>query len=120
MEDFLTIPDDRRDQVQSETTIKWSIALPKDPLALPTKEQYDTLTHSIGVQCVPTLLFAADPSGDPKVNPISYLFQENTFQTYGFQYKPEALRHRKPPIVAPGEPNPSMNARQGRVMAPSL
>ena len=116
MEDFLTVPDDRRDQVQSETTIKWSMALPKDPLALPTKEQYETLTNAMGVQCVPTLLFA----GDAKVNPLAYLFQESTFQTYGFRYKPEALRHRKPPVVAPGEPNPSMNARQGRIIAPSL
>lgn len=120
MEDFLTVPDDRRDSVQAETTIKWSMALPKDPLALPTKEQYEALTQSMGVQCVPTLLFADDPSGDKKGNPLSYLFQEKTFQTYGFRYKPEALRHRKPPVVAPGEPNPSMNARQGRIVAPSL
>lgn len=120
MEDFLTVPEDRRDQIQAETTIKWSMALPKDPLVPPTKEQYDSLTNSIGVQCVPALLFVADSSGDTSANPLAYLFQENTFQTYGFRYKPEALRYRKPPVVAPGEPNPSMNARQGRVMAPSL
>ncbi len=113
-EDFLTVPEDRRDQVQSETTTKWSMALSKDPLTLPTKEEYETLTNSIGVQCVPTLLFVPDKDVP------TYLFQDNTFGTYGFRYKREALRHRKPPVVAPGEPNPRMNARQGRVVAPSL
>lgn len=115
MEDFLTVPDDRKDQVQSETTTKWSIALPKDPLAVPTKEQYDTLTTTFGIQCVPTLLFLQDKDKDTR-----YLFEEKTFKTYGFRYKPEALRYRKPPVVAPGEPNPSMNARQGRIVAPTL
>jgi len=114
MEDFLTVPEDRRDQVQGETTTKWSMALPKDPMAVPTKEEYDTLTATMGVQCVPTLLFLPDKDAP------TYLFQDTTFKTHGFRYKREALRHRKPPVVAPGEPNPGMNARQGRVMAPTI
>jgi hypothetical protein len=123
MEDFLTIPDDRKEQTQSETTTKWSMALPKDPLAVPTKEQYDTLTATMGVQCVPTLLFLPDSDASSSSSSSSfpsYLFEEKTFKQYGFRYKPEALRQRRPPVVAPGEPNPSMNARQGRIIAPTL
>lgn len=110
-EDFLTVPDDRKDQVQGETTQKWSIALPPNPTQSVTKEAYHTLTKSFGVHCIPALLF----------DPVSaYLFQESEFKTYGFRYKTEALRYHKPPVVSPGEPNPSMNARQGRLVAPSL
>lgn len=111
VEDYLSVPDDRKDQVQGETTQKWSIALPSNPIQMPTKEIYDKLTTSIGVQCVPALLF--DPT------PLSFLFQD-VFKTYGFRYKSEALRYKKPPVVSPGEPNPSMNARQGQLVPPSV
>jgi hypothetical protein len=115
VEDYLMVPDDRREQVQGETTQKWSIALPTNPIQMPTKEAYDKLTTSIGIHCVPALIF--DPMATP---PSSYLFQDTTFKTYGFRYKPDALRYRKPPVVVPGEPNPSMNARQGQLVPPSL
>ena len=104
-EDYLMVPDDRKEQVQGETTQKWTIALPSNPIQTPTKEIYDKLTTTFGVHCLPTILF--DPVS-------SYLFQD-MFKTYGFRYKPKALRYRKPPVVSPGEPNPSMNARQGRI-----
>lgn len=115
-EDFLTVPDDRKDTVQGETTQKWTLALPSNPTQSVTKEVYTTLTKTFGVQCVPTILF--DASSTPLTS--SYLFQEDEFKTYGFRYKKESLRYRKPPVVAPGEPNPSMNARQGRLVPPSL
>ena len=110
-EDFLTVPDDRKGQVQGETTQKWTIALPPNPIQPVTKEIYQKLTTTYGVHCVPTVLF--DPTN-------TYLFQDTTFKKYGFRYKPEALRHRAPLVVSPGEPNPSMNARQGRLIAPSI
>lgn len=115
VEDYMMVPSDRMEQVRGETTQKWSIALPNNPIQMPTKEVYDKLATSIGVQCIPTLLF--DPAAFP---PASHLFQEQTFKTYGFRYKPDALRYRKPPVVVPGEPNPSMNARQGQLVPPSL
>lgn len=110
-EDFLTVPDDRKSQVQGETTQKWTIALPPNPTQPITKEVYQTLTTTYGVHCVPAVLF--DPT-------YAYLFQDTTFKIYGFRYKPEALRYRKPPVVSPGEPNPSMNARQGQLVPPSI
>ena len=111
VEDFLMVPDDRMEQVKGETTQKWTIALPSNPIQMPTKEIYDKLVK-MGVHCVPALLF--DPSA-----PASHLFQD-IFKTYGFRYKPDGLRYRKPPVVVPGEPNPSMNARQGQLVPPSI
>lgn len=110
-EDFLTIPEDRKEQAKGEITQKWTIALSPNPIQAPTKETYDTLALTYGVQSQPTILF--DPSQ-------AFLYTDTTFKTYGFRYKPEALRYRKPPVVSPGEPNPSMNARQGELRAPSL
>ena len=110
-EDFMTIPDDRKDQVQGETQQKWTIALPSNPIQPITKEAYDTLTLTLGVQCVPAILFDSA---------YSYLFQDTTFKKYAYRYKSDALRYRKPPVVSPGEPNPSMNARQGRLVSPTI
>lgn len=110
-EDFMTVPDDRKESVQGETTLKWTITLSSDPMKSPTKDVYDKLATTYGVQCVPTNLFDKDNL---------YLFEEKTFKKYGFYYKPDALRYRKPPVVVPGEPNTSMNARQGRLVPPSL
>lgn len=110
-DDFMMVPDDRKESVQGETTLKWTIALPSDPIKSPSKDVYNKLTTTYGVQCIPTILF--DKEND-------YLFQDNTFKKYGFYYKPDALRYRKPPVVVPGEQNPSTNARQGRLLVPSI
>jgi hypothetical protein len=111
VEDFMSIPDDRKESVQGETTLRWTIALPQNPIEIPTKEVYDKVTTTYGVHCIPTILF--DKSN-------KYLFEENQFKRHGFRYKPTPLRYRKPPVVTPGEPNPSMNARGGKLVAPSI
>jgi len=48
------------------------------------------------------------------------MFTDKTFKKYGFIPKPEPLRYVKPPIVIPAEPNPSMNANQGKIRAPTI
>ncbi len=111
VEDFMNVPDDRKESVQGETTLRWTIALPQNPIQNPTKEVYQKVTSVYGVQCIPTILF--DESN-------SYLFEDATFKRYGFRYKPANLRYRKPPVVTPGEPNPNMNARGGRLIPPSI
>jgi hypothetical protein len=110
-EDFMTVPDDRKDQIQGETMQKWTMALPPNPVQPVTKEVYDKLTTTFGIQCIPAVLFDSS---------YNYLFQDTTFKTYGFRYKSDTLRYRRPPVVSPGEPNPSMNARQGRLIAPTI
>jgi len=111
VEDFMSIPDDRKESVQGETILRWTIALPQNPIEIPTKEVYDKVTTTYGIHCIPTIIF-------DKTN--KYLFEENQFKRHGFRYKPAPLRYRKPPVVTPGEPNPSMNARGGKLLAPSI
>jgi hypothetical protein len=111
VEDFMAIPDDRKETIQGETTLRWTIALPQNPIETPTQEVYDKITSIYGVHCVPTVLF--DPSN-------AYLFEEAKFRRYAFRYKPAALRYRKPPIITPGQPNPTMDTNQGMLKAPGL
>jgi len=110
-EDYQMIPSDRKEQVQADTTLRWTICLPQDPAVPISKEAYEKITSTYGVHCVPIVLF-------DEAN--TFMFQEATFKKYGYQFKPKALRYRKPPVVVPGEPNPSMNARGGKLLPPSL
>ncbi len=105
LEDLHTIPDDRKEQVKAETTQRWTLALPANPLQPITPEQYKQLT-ALGVHALPTLLF------DPQQ---AFFFQPDLYKVYGWRYKPAALRYKKPPVVSPGEPNPALNANQGKV-----
>lgn len=119
VEDYLSVPDDRKDQVKGETTQKWSIALSSNPIQMPTKEVYETLTTTYGVQCVPALLF--DPALlTAAAAGSSHLFQDQTFKKYSFRYKPEALRYKRPPVVSPGQPNPSIDMKEGRLSLSGL
>lgn len=110
-EDFMNVPEDRKENVQGETKIKWTIALPSNPQTSAKKDVYEKLTATYGVQCVPTILFDKDND---------YLFQDTTFKKYGFYYKPDALRYRKPPVVIAGEANTNMNANGGNLPPPTI
>jgi hypothetical protein len=110
VEDFTVIPPDRSDEVVEHTKLKWTICLPKDPLAPVSSQVYQDITKTFGVNCVPAVLF------DPMAN--DFMFSDPLFKTYGFQPKPEPLRYIKPPIVTPAQPNPSTDAKQGMLRAP--
>lgn len=110
-EDFMTVPADRNDSVVEQTKMRWTICLPKDPSKDVTADMFQAIVTKYGVHCVPTNLF--DPGN-------TYLFTEGTFKTYSYQPKPEPLRYIKPPVITPGEPNPSTNANQGKLRAPVL
>ena len=110
VEDYTVIPPDRSDEVVEQTKLKWTICLPKDPLAPVSSKVYQDITKTFGVNCVPAILF------DPMAN--DFLFSEPLFKTYGFQPKPEPLRYIKPPIVTPAQPNPSTDAKQGMLRSP--
>jgi len=111
VEDYTVIPPDRSDEVVEQTKLKWTICLPKDPLAPVSSKVYQDITKTFGVNCVPAILF------DPMAN--DFLFSEPLFKTYGFQPKPEPLRYIKPPVVTPAQPNPSTDAKQGMLRSPS-
>jgi hypothetical protein len=111
-EDYVIIPSDRAEDVIDNTKFRWTICFSKDPSISVTKEVYDKITSTYGVHCVPTLLF------DTTNN--KYMFSDKLFKTYSFIPKPEPLRYIKPPVIIPAEPNPSTNANQGKLRAPTI
>lgn len=111
-EDFMTIPTDRVEEIADSTKLRWTVCFSQDPSKSVTKDIYNKITSTIGVHCVPIQLF------DTKNN--EFMFKDNTFKTYSFIPKPEPLRYIKPPVVIPAEPNPSTNAKQGLLRAPTV
>jgi len=110
-EDYMYIPSDRKDQVVDETKLRWTICLSKDPSEPISKDIYEKITNTYGIHSAPIILFD---------DQNKFMFTDKTFKTYCFIPKPLALRYIKPPIVTPGEANPSMNARQGKLLAPTI
>lgn len=111
VEDYMTIPTDRVDEVVENTKLRWTICLTKDPTIPVTKDAYTRVTGSFGVNCIPSMLFD---------NSNEFMFTDKTFKTYSYIPKPESLRYIKPPIVIPAEPNPNTNANQGILRAPTI
>lgn len=111
VEDYLTIPSDRSEEVIENTKLRWTICLTKDPTVPVSKNDFIKVTNTFGVNCIPAMLF--DNSND-------FMFTDTTFKTYSFMPKPEPLRYIKPPIVIPAEPNPSTDAHQGLLRAPTI
>jgi len=110
-EDYMTIPADRTEEAVDNTKLRWTICLSRDPSQPVTKEVYDKITSTYGVNCVPIQLFDINNS---------FMFTDKTFKTYSFMPKPEPLRYTKPGVVIPGEANPSMNANQGKLISPTI
>ena len=111
-EDYMIVPADRADEVAENTKLRWTVCLSRDPSTPVTKDTYNKITSTFGVHCVPATLFDTAAS--------DFLFKDNTFKTYSFIPKPEPLRYIKPPVVVPAEPNPSTDAKQGLLRAPTI
>lgn len=111
VEDYLNIPSDRADEVIENTKLRWTICLTRDPTMPVSKADYLKVTNTFGVNCIPSMLF-----GDNN----DFMFTDTTFKTYSYMPKPEPLRYIKPPVVIPAEPNPSTNANQGLLRAPTM
>jgi hypothetical protein len=111
-EDFMVIPPDRTDEIAEATKLRWTICFSQDPSKSVTKDTYNKITSTFGVHCVPIMLFNTAES--------EFMFTDKTFKTYSFIPKPEALRYIKPPVVIPAEPNPSTDAKQGLLRAPTI
>ena len=111
VEDYLSIPSDRVDEVVENTKLRWTICLTRDPTTAVSKSDYLKVTNSFGVNCIPAMLFGENND---------FMFTDTTFKTYSYMPKPEPLRYIKPPVVIPAEPNPSTNANQGILRAPTI
>jgi hypothetical protein len=104
VEDYLVIPTDRKEEAVNQTKLRWTICLSKDPSIPVSKKDYETVTNTYGVNCIPIQLF--DKQND-------FMFTEQTFKTYSFQLKPPALRYTKPGIIVAGQANTAMDSNQG-------
>ncbi len=111
-EDYMVIPPDRTEEVADSTKLRWTICFSQDPSKSVTKDTYNKITSTFGVHCAPILLFDVNNNG--------FMFTDDTFKTYSFKPKPEELRYIKPPVVVPAEPNPSTDAKQGLLRAPTI
>ena len=108
----MIIPSDRTDEIAENTKLRWTICFSQDPSKSVTKDTYNKITSTFGVHCVPILMFDTEGS--------AFMFTDDTFKTYSFIPKPEPLRYIKPPVVIPAEPNPSTDAKQGLLRAPTI
>jgi hypothetical protein len=111
-DDFTIIPSDRTDEIVEQTKLRWTICFSRDPSISVTADVYNKITSTYGVHCVPIILF------DTVAN--SFMFTDKLFKTHSFIPKPEPLRYIKPPVVIPAEPNPSTDAKQGLLRAPTI
>jgi hypothetical protein len=111
-EDFMIIPSDRAEEIADSTKLRWTVCLSQDPSKSVTKDTYNKITNTFGVNCVPIQLF--------DIQNNDFMFTDSTFKTYSFIPKPESLRYIKPPIVIPAEPNPSTDAKHGLLRAPTI
>jgi hypothetical protein len=107
--DYMSIPEDRTDDIVETTKLRWTICLQTDPSNVTDSDTYNKITSSYGVNCIPIQIF--DKNND-------FMFSDNTFKKYSYTIKPENLRYVKPPIVIPGEPNPGTDAKGGKLRGP--
>lgn len=110
-ENYTIIPSDRIETVADETKLRWTICLSQDPEKPIDKKIYNIITNKVGVHCAPVQIFDKDNK---------FMFTDKTFKTYSYIPKPKELRYIKPPIVIPGEPNPSTDAKQGMLRSPTI
>ncbi len=111
VQDYLIIPSDRVEDVANDTKLRWTICLQKNPSQPVSQADYNKVTQTFGIHCIPIQLFS---------DTEDFIFGNNLFNTASFIPKPEALRYVKPPIVIPGEPNPNTNANQGMLRSPTI
>ena len=78
-DDFMKIPSTQKSDIIGQTRNKWTICLSADPSIPVSKETFQSVTSTYGVQCVPAHLFDVQAS--------AYLFTDNLFKTYGFKPK---------------------------------
>jgi hypothetical protein len=111
-EDYMIVPADRTDEVAEATKLRWTVCFSKDPSQPVSKDTYNKITSTFGVNCVPIMMFNTDAN--------DFMFTDQAFKKYSFMPKPEPLRYIKPPVVIPAEPNPSTDAKQGLLRTPTV
>jgi hypothetical protein len=59
-EDYMIVPADRTDEVAEATKLRWTVCFSKDPSQPVSKDTYNKITSTFGVNCVPIMMFNTD------------------------------------------------------------
>ena len=95
-DEYLNIPPRESAVSKLNTTNKWTICLPSNPLKPVSESTFTSITNTFGVHCVPITLF--DTSND-------FMFSTTYFEKYSFRPKPKELRRAAPKAIIPAIPN---------------
>jgi hypothetical protein len=110
-DEYYNIPDTESATFKINTTNKWTMCLPSNPLQPVSESTFTSITDKFGVHCVPITLF--DTSND-------FMFTEKYFKTYSFIPKPKALRRAPPKAIVPGVSSQNKNSYGGQLMTPVI
>lgn len=110
-DEYKNIPVSESATYKMNTTNKWTMCLPSNPLQ-PVPESTSTyITDTFGVHCVPISLF--DTSND-------FMFTDKYFKKYSFRPKPKELRRAPPKTIVPGKAPMNQNSNGGQLRPPEL
>lgn len=110
-DEYYNIPDSESATFKINTTNKWTMCLPSNPLQPVSESTFTSITDKFGVQCVPITLF--DTSND-------FMFTDKYFKTYSFRPKPKELRRAPPKAIVPGVSSQNKNSYLGQLMTPTI
>jgi hypothetical protein len=108
-DEYYNIPDAEAATFKVNTTNKWTMCLPPNPLQPVSEKTFTSITDKFGVQCVPITLF--DTTND-------FMFTEKYFNKYSFRPKPKALRRAPLQAIVPGVTSDNKNSYKGQLMPP--
>ena len=110
-DEYKNIPVSESATYKMNTTNKWTMCLPSNPLTPVPETTYTYITDTFGVHCVPISLF--DTSND-------FMFTEARFKTYSYRPKPKELRRAPPKTIVPGKAPSNYNTRGGQLRPPEI
>ena len=110
-DEYLNIPPKESAASKMNTTNKWTICLPSNPLTPVSESTFTSITDTFGVHCVPITLF--DTSND-------FMFSTKYFEKYSFRPKPKELRRAPPKAIIPAIPNIDQYNAGGQLSSPTV
>jgi hypothetical protein len=122
-DDYMVIPFTKKSEVIAQTRNKWTICLSSNPSLPVSKETFQSITKTYGVQCVPANLFDVQAS--------AFLFTDEWFKVNGFKPKAcekctdpnsdDCLCITPPVMVIAGPVNKqAVDANGGQLRVPSI
>jgi hypothetical protein len=104
-EDYLIIDNENKTSTIETSKRSWTMCLSIDPSVPVSEKDYNTITSTYGINCVPIVLF------DDRSN-----FMTRIFKQYSYVPKPLELRIPQPKVVVALKASKEMNANQGRLL----